>query len=200
MTMQEFLYELRERLRGLPERETRERLAFYGEMIDDRIEDGSSEAEAVASLGSVEKIAEQIISDIPLGGIVIERLKPKGRLSGWEIALLAVGSPLWLSLGIAAIAVLITLYAVIWSVIVSLWAVFASAVACGIYGVLAGGAYIIGGNALSGIGLIGGGAVCLGLSIFVFFGCKAGTSGSAVLTGRISLRIKRLFVNKEGQK
>ena len=43
MHKQEFLDGLRARLRGLPEADIAERLAFYSEMIDDRTEDGLSE-------------------------------------------------------------------------------------------------------------------------------------------------------------
>ena len=45
MTKNEFISRLRARLSGLPKDEIRERLAFYGEMIDDRIEEGLSEEE-----------------------------------------------------------------------------------------------------------------------------------------------------------
>ena len=38
MTKQEFLARLREGLRGLPEADIEERLTFYGEMLDDRME------------------------------------------------------------------------------------------------------------------------------------------------------------------
>ena len=47
MTKHEFITQLRDRLSELPEREVEERLSFYVEMIDDRIEDGRTEQEAV---------------------------------------------------------------------------------------------------------------------------------------------------------
>ena len=121
MTKQEFLSALRKRLSKLPKQETEERLAFYSEIIDDRIEEGSTERDAVQSLGTVEEIASQIIAEIPLTKIVKERIKPKRRLNALEIVLLVLGSPIWLSLGIAAFAVLVSVYAVLWSVVISLW-------------------------------------------------------------------------------
>ena len=72
MTKKEFLDALRKRLRGMPKQDVEERLAFYSEMIDDRIEEGCTEEEAVAQLGPVEEIASQIIADIPLVKIVKE--------------------------------------------------------------------------------------------------------------------------------
>ena len=130
MNKQEFLKELRGRLAGLPEEDIDERLTFYGEMIEDRMEEGLSEAEAVSAIGSVDEIVTQTIADIPLAKIAKERIKPKRRLKAWEIVLLTVGSPIWFSLGIAAVSVVFALYVSLWAVIISLWAVFGSLTLC----------------------------------------------------------------------
>ena len=63
MTKKEFITELRKKLSKLPSREAAERLTFYSEMIDDRIEDGVSEEVAVASVGTPRDITAQIISE-----------------------------------------------------------------------------------------------------------------------------------------
>lgn len=59
MNKQEFLAELQKGLSGLPQEDRDERLTFYGEMLDDRMEEGLSEEEAVAAVGSVEEIVRQ---------------------------------------------------------------------------------------------------------------------------------------------
>lgn len=59
MTKQEFLSELERALGKLPHAEVEQALAFYDEAISDRMEDGLSEAEAVADLGSIDEIAAQ---------------------------------------------------------------------------------------------------------------------------------------------
>ena len=197
MTKQEFLDSLRARLSGLPRQELEERLAFYGEMIDDRIEEGRTEEEAVLDIGSADEISAQIIKDIPLSKIAKERLKPKRNIKTWEIVLLAVGSPIWLSLAIAALAVILSLYVVLWSVIISVWSVFASLVACAFGITAAGVVFAVIGNSLSGIAMVGAGLVLAGLSIFIFFGCKAATKGIVLLTKAIALGIKKSFVGKE---
>ena len=69
MTKQEFLCALGKKLSGLPRREVDERLAFYSESIDDRIEEGRTEAQAVADIGSVDEIAAQVIAEVPLARI-----------------------------------------------------------------------------------------------------------------------------------
>ena len=81
MKKQEFLARLRKSLRGLPKNDVEERLTFYGEMIDDGIEDGLSEEDAVSRIGSVDEIARRTIADIPLAKIAKERIKPKRKLS-----------------------------------------------------------------------------------------------------------------------
>ena len=50
MTKLNFLLSLNEKLAGLPKNEIEEHLNFYVEMIEDRIEDGMPEEEAVAAL------------------------------------------------------------------------------------------------------------------------------------------------------
>ena len=80
MNKQEFLAELQKGLSGLPQEDRDERLTFYGEMLDDRMEEGLSEEEAVAAVGSVEEIVRQTAADIPLAKIARERIRPKRRL------------------------------------------------------------------------------------------------------------------------
>ena len=102
MTKMQFLMSLHDQLLGLPKEDVEQRLNFYSEMIEDRMEEGMAEAEAVAAIGSPEEIVSQIIADTPLVKIAKERIKPKRRLKSGEIVLLALGSPLWLSLLLAA--------------------------------------------------------------------------------------------------
>lgn len=196
MTKQEFLTALREALTGLPPSDVEERADFYAEMIDDRMEEGISEKEAVAAIGSVEEIVLQIVDEYPIAKLVKQRIQPKRRLSAWEIVLLALGSPIWLSLLIALFAILLSLYAVVWSVIVAFWSVFAALFGSGL-GTLVGGVYLLcTGDIPAGLVLLAGALVCAGLSIFAFFGCKAATKGAARLTKGIVLAIKKACMRK----
>lgn len=197
MSKQEFLAQLRKGLSGLPQDDIEERLTFYSEMIDDRMEEGLSEEDAVRGVGSVDTILSQIVADIPLSKLVKERIKPEKRPRVWEIVLLVLGSPVWLSLMIAAFAVMLSLYAVLWSVILSLWAAFASLIGCAFGGIAAGIGFALNGNVLTGIVIIGAGMVCAGLSIFLFYGCRAATKGTLLLTKKIALGIKNCFIKRE---
>ncbi len=197
MKKEEFLCALKQKLSGLPKQDVEERLSFYGEMIDDRVEEGRTEEEAVLDIGSVDDISTQIIADIPLKKLVKEKIKTKRRVGVWEIVLLVLGSPIWFSLAIATFAVILSLYVSLWAVVISIWAVFASLVGCAIGGVVAGIILAIVDNGFAGIALIGASFVCAGLAIFLFFGCKAGTKAVILLPKKIALGIKKCFMKKE---
>ena len=197
MNKTEFLVELTARLSPLPREEISDRWDYYSEMIDDRMEDGLTEDEAVAELGSVDEVAGQILSDIPLSVLVKEKIKPKRRLRAAEIALLVLGSPIWLSLLIAAFAVVFSLYVSLWAVVISLWAVFVSLAACFLGGVAACVILAVSGSAAPGLALLAAGLLCAGLSVFLFYGCRAATKGMLLLTKNMAIRIKICFIGKE---
>ena len=198
MRKQEFIYQLWKKLSDLPKEEVEERLSFYGEMIDDRMEDGLSEEEAVAAIGSADEIASLIIEEIPLNKIVRERIKPKRRLRAWEIVLLVLGAPIWIPmLVVVPLSVTVSLYAVLWSAVVALWAVFVALVASAAVGLICGVGFSFVNSPAVGISLIGVSLICAGLSVFIFFGCMGATKGAALLAKKIVLGIKNLLVKKE---
>jgi uncharacterized membrane protein len=197
MTKKEFLESLLKGLSGLPKEDTQERLTFYNEIIEDRIEDGLSEEDAVAEMGPIPEIVKQIVADTPLSKIAKERIKPKRRMSALEIVLLVLGSPIWLSLLIVIVAVIFAVYVSLWSVIISLWAVFGSLIACAFGGVASGIIISLTQNTLTGIAVIGVGILCGGLSIFMFYGCELISKGIIILTKKFALWIKNCFRGKE---
>lgn len=200
MTKIQFILALNEKLTSLPKKETEERINFYIEMIDDRIEEGMTEEEAVVAIGNIDEIAAQIISETPLTKIAKEKIKPKRKFEIWEIVLFVLGSPIWISLLIAFIAVIFSIYVVLWSVIISFWAIFISLCACTLYGIISGTFFAIKGNIIGVIALIGAGMICSGLSIFTFYGCKAITKAMIRLTKKLTLGIKKMFMKKSDVK
>ena len=193
----EFLDALRSSLAGLPQAEIEERIAFYNEMIDDRIEDGLTEEEAVAEIGPVEDVVNQIMEEIPLSTLVMERVKPKRALKVWEIVLLVLGSPVWLSLLIAAFAVGLSLYVVLWAVVLCVWAA-AISLAAGVFGCVAEAVvYLKAGNPAGAAFAAGAALLCAGLSIVLFAASLALTKGATQLTKKMILGIKSWFVGKE---
>lgn len=193
MTKLSFLLALNDKLSGLPHNEVEERLRFYSEMIEDRMEEGLTEEEAVAAVGDIGEIAAHITADLP----VKTGEKPKTRMKAWEIVLLVLGAPIWFSLLIAAASVVFSLYVVLWSLVASAWSVFVSLISCGFAGVVFGIGMIVGKFALPGVAMIGAGMVLTGLSVFAFWGCMEATKGTVKLTALISKGIKKRFAGKE---
>ncbi|MBE6608443.1 MAG: DUF1700 domain-containing protein [Ruminococcaceae bacterium] len=196
MNKKEFIASLRSGLKGLPQKEIEERVIFYSEMIDDRIEEGFSEADAVAFIGSVDTIISQIAPE----NQDIKEKKPKRKMGAWEIVLIVLGFPVWFSLLTAVFSVAISLYGALWAVIISLWAVFASFVACGFAGIIAGITFIFVTNPLTGVAMIGAGITLIGLSIFTFFGCHIATKGALILIQKTAIAIKKALTKKEAAK
>ncbi len=196
MNKYEFLMRLRRGLVGLPSADIDERVSFFDEMIDDLVEEGKSEQEAVESFGTVEEVCTQILSETPLLNLVKERLIPRRSLRVWEILLLVLGSPLWLSLLLAAGSVVFSLYAVLWSVVLVLWSVGLAIAAVGVGGVLLSVFFLAKGNPATALAMLGSGIVCCGVTVFGVFGSKYATVGMWLLTKKIWFWIKRCFVRK----
>lgn len=150
-----FLKTLQRRLKGLPEEDLQRTLEYYREMIEDRMEEGLTEEEAVADMGSIEEIAEPILPKTS-----------RRKMKAWEIVLLVFGFPVWFSLLAAAGAVVISLIATIYAVDVSL------AASC-LGGVLGTVVYLIQCNWAGAAFLFGCGLVCGGLAILCFMGSNA---------------------------
>lgn len=196
MTKREFIEKLRSHLSRLPRREAEERIIFYVEMIDDRIEEGLSEEEAVFQIGSADEIASQIISEVGTAKAEGHPERKARRFKAWELLLLILGFPVWFPLIVAAIAVGFALYVVLWAMIGSAWAVFgafaASSPAFAVMGIIEAS---LSGN-IGGIALLGAGIALAGLAVFLFFGCKAASEGSVTISRKAVLFIKKRFAKR----
>ncbi len=194
MNKQEFLSRLKEKLPA--NEDTQERLSFYSEMIDDRIEEGMSEEDAVAEIGSVDSILSQILSEIPLSKLVKETVKPKRALKAWEIVLLILTSPVWISLLIAAFVIVISVYIVIWSLLISLWAIEVSFALGAVYMAIYVVVFITQGRMLQSAAYFGGSIAFVGISILMFFACTKASKGIIILSKKIAEGIKLIFIRK----
>ena len=144
------------------------------------MDDGLSEEDAVLAIGSIDEIATQAVGKNDAGS--------KRRLKIWEIVLLVLGSPIWLSLAIAAFAVILSLYVTLWALIISLWAVFVALIGSALGCTAIGIGTACTDHLLPGIAALGIGVVCAGLSIFMFYGCKAATKGILMITKKVMIR------------
>ena len=116
MAKGEFLLKIRSECKGFEKIETDKIIAYYDELINDKMEAGLSEEEAVFSLGDIKKIIEIAQSDL-----LFERSKIKNNF-GLKTTLLILGicaTPVLLPIGIAFFVILLILFIVYGSLLIT---------------------------------------------------------------------------------
>ncbi|MGM9603097.1 MAG: DUF1700 domain-containing protein [Faecousia sp.] len=191
MNKEDFSCALQTKLSGLPQEDLERSLEFYREAIDDRMESGLTEEEAVGDLGPVDEIVEQILSETPLPKLIRAKVTPSHALRAWEIILLVLGSPVWLPLILAAAATGLAIYAAIWSVMIAVYAVVLAFALSGMVLLITG----IGQLLFAGMGL-----ALIGLSVLLFFAANEIAKGIVFLSRKYVLWMKSLFVKREEAK
>ncbi len=196
MTKNDFLMSLKDKLSGLPKDDFNERLDFYSEMIDDKIEDGISEEQAVMEIGTIDEIFAQIINEVPFRKIVKEKIRRKKKRKVWESVLIIVGSPVWVPVLIAILAVVISLYLTVWVVLVCFYITSISMFISAIGGFIMAVAQMISGNYPIGVLFIGAAFFLIGLGILIILGIRVIAKGFLMLTQKTVKGLKKLLVNK----
>ena len=201
MSRDAFIGELRHRMAGLPQEAVDRTVEYYSELIADSVEDGLGEEEAVSRLGSLDEIVANVVKETPLTQIVqtrVQETKKKGG-SGWVIALLILGAPVWLPVLIAVSAVLFALFIVLWAVVIALWAAVLGVILAGVAAMAAGVFELVRLHVPQGLVLLGGGLVCLGLCALLYLLMKLITVGTVKLCKWVWTGIKSLFVGKKAK-
>lgn len=196
MNKKEFLEELEKRLQALPKEEIQERLQFYSEAIDDRVEEGETEEQAIEEIGTLDEITWEIVKKTPLVTLVKEKVKPKHQIKPWEIVLICVGFPIWLPLLITAMVLILVAYILAWVLVIVTYSVEIATSVAGIAALSSGTAVFFSGEHWFGFGLVGAGIMCLGFSLLWIFACIGATRASIQLTRAIILSIKKKFVKR----
>ena len=205
MKRQEFLQALKARLWALPERDIQQSLDYYNEMIDDRMEDGLSEEEAVAAVGDLDEIVEQIMSESPHTPALVNKeekqtaqpkqAKEKGRVQPWIIVLLILGAPLWISLVGGIGSGVLGVYVSLWSVVIVLYVVAVALIAAAIGCII--GCFFMIGKLGSIMVAVGAALVCAGLGILMFMLGNLAAKGMVALTKLIWNGVTGIFQRKE---
>lgn len=210
MTKTIFMRTLSERLVSVtPERisptDAMRSLDYYEEMIDDRMEDGMTEEEAVAAVGTPDDVFRAVLAALPASPQARTEPAPsseapalvKKKTSPWLVVLLVVTAPVWISLLVAAAAVLFSLYVALYSIVVSLWGIFVSLAAGGAVLIASSVPLFIREGMPAGMASLGLGLASAGLAILLFFVCTAFTRFSARLTEVTFRGAVSLFHRKE---
>lgn len=196
MSKADFLRLLERALAQLSEEERQKNLEYYSELLDDMMEEGMTEAEATAKLGSPNQIAQSILQEMPLGKLVSTRMKPR---SGWTplaIVLAVVGSPVWVPLLLAGAAVVLVLFVSIWALgFAAVAVVIALAVAVVAAPIIAIRAAVL--TLPLGLMLLGAGLVLLGLCVLGGLMAVELCKLLWQLTVWLAHKIKGLFIRKE---
>ncbi len=196
MKKHEFLAELRRRLAGLSASDIEQSLDFYAEQINDRMEDGMTEEEAVAAMGPIDEIAAKILMEFPLVKVVRAKVKPKRRLRTWEIVLLILGAPLWISLAAGAFVILLSIYIAFGAIAISLFSLIPGIALYSVAGFVNAVYLFDYGQIGGGIALIGGGLLCAGITVLLLVACIPTVKGIIKLHKLAGRGIKRLFIGK----
>lgn len=191
MTKKKYLRQLKWQLRGMPKDEIRDTLDYYDELIREHMDEGMSEEEAVARLGEPKEIAKVTRDETD------DKKKKRRVRPGWQIALIWIGSVIWIPLLIVALVLTFVFYIVLWVMVLVLavvdLALLISALAC-----IAGIVLAIRYGAFQMIPLfVGGVLLTAGLAVLLFFGTLAAAKGVVKLGGSIIRGIGKAFT-KEG--
>ena len=188
MGKEEFLRQLGALLSGISEEERKEALAYYRSYFEDAGE--PNEASIIAELESPQKVAESILKDMGIDGSgynafanrdeeyyknvnqTIQNLngaqstkKNDAGMTGLTVALIAITSPIWLTLLLVILSVLLAVVATLFGVAVAVVAVMASLIFVGFVLIGVGVGFLFGGAPAVGIGLAGCGLIVLALGI-----------------------------------
>lgn len=179
MTKAEYLSRLESLLSCLPEGQRAESLAFYEEMILDRMEEGLSEEEAVSTL------------DAPG---VVAKTRRKSRVLLWVLVIL--GFPVWGALLAALAITVLSFYATVWIFVAVVWGLAVLLVlGCPLF-LLFSVCGVIVGNAPYTLVEFGAALVALGLGLLLVRLAFELTRGVALLSAAVVRRAMSPFVKR----
>ncbi len=177
MDKNKFFKELKKELLAINYADSESLIEYYKEIINDLVDSGKCEIDAVAELGSPKEIAQRAMEES--GGEQVKSAvkadkKQKcfyrdenGKFKTMWLVLIIVGSPLWFSIGCGVLGVGIGVICAIFSLVIALYATVS---ACALSGIVVFGYGIVGMFENVGFGLMvmGGGLIAFALGIVGF--------------------------------
>lgn len=200
MTKKEFLAELDKELSGLAREDREKSFEYYSEIIDDRIDEGIPEEEAVDALGSVSDIAANIISEMPFSKLIKARVKLARSIKPWQTALTVIGALVVVPVTAGLVISLVSVYLSLWITVAALFVSSLGCVAGGVGATVAGFSLLFTGSFAEGFLLLASALVALGLVVPLFLMGKWGAKALIWTTKKTSFLVKRHLVKKEAEK
>ncbi len=202
MRKSEFIRRLSRELSGLSADEIIRSTAFYEEIIADRMEEGMTEEESVGSLGEVEDIAKEIMSDLSFLTITKAKVK-KGfdNIDDKKVvkALTIITCPLWGTLLVAVLALIVATYVVLWTTIavISLLCIVLEVGGVVLMAIGVGSFFIL--TFPTGLLILGTGMLMLGIGLVLFRPCGLVVKSIVALT-RVVITKSKLALARVGGK
>ena len=180
MTKNEWIAELRGLLerRGVPASEVADALEYYAEAIDDRVEQGFSEQQALEEIGSPAQACDAVAETVPVAKRAVAAATATRERKALIGVLLLVSAVFWVPLAFGLLGAAASVYATIWAAVLVVWTGIGSLLACGLgavplacysasCGALAEG--LFSGGGLLALGALGVMLVPLGIIASVLF-------------------------------
>lgn len=197
MNKSEFLNLLSIKLDGLPQSEIKKTIDYYDEIICDRVEDGMTEEEAVNAVGNIEDVVQTVMYEQPLQNLIKASVTNKTGGSGKKIlwiVLLFLGSPIWLSLAVALLSVMLSVYIVVWVMTGVVYVLAASFALSAVTSIIAGAVSFTMYPASTAICIIGMGLTCASFALLTGVSCRPVTKFSIYLSKLGVHAVKSVFI------
>ena len=134
MTRNEWIAELRGLLerRGVPASEVADALEYYAEAIDDRVEQGFSEQQALKEIGSPAQACDAVAETVPVAKRAVAAATATRERKALVGVLLLVSAVFWVPLAFGLLGAAAGVYATIWAAVLVVWTGIGSLLACGL--------------------------------------------------------------------
>lgn len=191
MNKTEFTRILKTKISHLPRAERKKILQYYNEMISERMEDGMTEAEAIEALGDIDEL---VAAYAPAPAQLTQRKSP--RLRAWHIVMLAVGSPLWISIVAALFCIMLASYIVIWALVVAFYAIFAALAVSGFACIMSSFIALFSQGFPAFAALMGAGCLLMGFALLWLVPCNLFAKAAGKMSGKLPKFIFGFFFKR----
>lgn len=112
--------------------EVADALEYYAEAIDDRIEQGFSERQALEEIGSPAQACDAVAETVPVAKRVVAAATATRERKALIGVLLLVSAVFWVPLAFGLLGAAAGVYATIWAAVLVVWTGIGSLLACGL--------------------------------------------------------------------
>ncbi len=188
----------------MPISETGKVLSYYSESLQDRIEDGMTEEEAIKSFESIDQIVKNLEDEIPLSAVVKDKVINKTTknknmtLATIVLTIIAVilTSPIWIIILALLFSIAVAVVAVFWSIPIIIVSMYVSLYPVAISGIFFGFSRMFTVSFPTGLAYLGVGVASAGLAIMLLMPIIAGLKGFLKINIYPFKKLKQWLIRK----